>query len=54
MIVFDVIVEGAVKETLKPAKQQLKEIAAFMKSESVRLIRTYGSEVQIKRRMLYK
>ncbi|MFB9329034.1 mechanosensitive ion channel protein MscL [Paenibacillus aurantiacus] len=54
MIVFDVIVDGKVKETLRPVNQRLKEIHLYVKAESARLIEKYGTNVQLNRRMLYK
>ncbi|MCR2803095.1 mechanosensitive ion channel protein MscL [Paenibacillus soyae] len=52
-IVFDVVVDGKKQETLRPNKQKLQDIRAFMKEEAARLIRKYGSNVYVNRRFEY-
>lgn len=52
-IVFDVVVDGKKKETLRPNGQRLQDIRSFIHSESARLIRAYGSNVYLNRRMDY-
>lgn len=52
-IVFDVTVDGKVKETIQPQSQRLKEIHSFIKAESSGLIKKYGSNVYINRRFIY-
>lgn len=52
-IVFDVFVDGKVKETLQPQNQRLKEIHSFVKAESSGLIKKYGSNVYLNRRVVY-
>ncbi|RIX53409.1 mechanosensitive ion channel protein MscL [Paenibacillus nanensis] len=52
-IVFDVMVDGKKTETLRPNKQKLQDIRAFMREEAVRLIRKYGSNVYVNRRFEY-
>ncbi|WP_168119229.1 hypothetical protein [Paenibacillus sp. HB172176] len=53
-IVFDVFVEGKVKETIQPRQQRLQDIRGFVKEESNRLIQLYGSNVYLNRRVDYK
>ncbi|MEK0316311.1 mechanosensitive ion channel protein MscL [Cohnella sp. 56] len=53
MIVFDIIVGGEVKETLRPNTSRLKEIHDFINAQ-MRLMRSkYGYEVRVMRRILY-
>ena len=52
-IVFDVTVDGKVKETIQPKTQRLKEIHSFIKAESTGLIKKYGSNVYLNRRVVY-
>jgi hypothetical protein len=52
-IVFDVSVDGKVKETLKPGLQRLKEIHAFIKEAAPALIEKYGTNVCVNRRQVY-
>ena len=52
-IVFDVSVDGKVKETLKPGLQRLKEISAFIKEAAPSLIEKYGTNVCVNRRHVY-
>ena len=52
-IVFDVVVDGKKLETLRPNKQKLQDIRAFMKEEAARLIRKYGRNVYVNRRFEY-
>ncbi|QAY68166.1 mechanosensitive ion channel protein MscL [Paenibacillus protaetiae] len=54
MIVFDVIVNGEVKETIKPLNQKLKDIYLFMQKESHGLTQKYGANIYLNRRMEYK
>ncbi|MDQ6421033.1 hypothetical protein RB620_16520 [Paenibacillus sp. LHD-117] len=53
-IVYDVFVDGKVKETLQPREQRLQDIRLFIKSEAARLISLYGSNVYLNRRIVYK
>jgi phosphopantetheine adenylyltransferase len=52
-IVFDVFVDGKVKETIQPSNQRLKEIHTFIKAESSGLIKKYGHNVYLNRRVVY-
>ncbi|MUT68646.1 mechanosensitive ion channel protein MscL [Paenibacillus sp. NEAU-GSW1] len=54
MIVFDVVVDGEVKETIKPANQRLKEIYAYVQLESRRVQAKYSGSIYLNRRMEYK
>ncbi|MFD1956260.1 mechanosensitive ion channel protein MscL [Paenibacillus thailandensis] len=54
MIVFDVVVNGEVKETIKPRTQKLKDICAFVQQESRSLTKKYGSNIYLNRRVEYK
>ncbi len=52
-IVFDVFVDGKVKETLQPSNQRLSDIYPFIKAESNALIQKYGRNVYLNRRVVY-
>ncbi len=52
-IVFDVFVDGKVRETLQPNTQRLKEIQTFIKAESATIIKKYGTNVYLNRRFIY-
>lgn len=53
MIVYDVIVDGAVRETIRPTAAKLRDISRFMKDQMKLMGRKYGNQVQVKRRMVY-
>lgn len=52
-IVFDVTVDGKVQETIHPQSLRLTEIHSYIKAESYGLIKKYGSNVCINRRVIY-
>ncbi|MEW9700719.1 mechanosensitive ion channel protein MscL [Paenibacillus sp. SI8] len=53
MIVYDIVVNGEIKETIKPRKNRLKEIYAYMLEQSKLMKAKYGENVKIKGRMVY-
>lgn len=53
MLAYDVIVDGTVRETIRPNAKKLRDISLFMKDQMKLMGRKYGSNVQFKRRMLY-
>lgn len=55
MIVFDVIVNGKITETLKPKSQRLRDIYDFVNEQMKLLGRKYGYHdgVHLKRRIIY-
>lgn len=53
MIVFDVIVDGRIRETIHPQSVKLREMTSFINQQMKALGRKYGYGVQIKRRMVY-
>ncbi|MGO4270072.1 mechanosensitive ion channel protein MscL [Paenibacillus sp. TAF58] len=53
MIVYDIVLNGEIKETIKPRKNRLKEIYAFMVEQSKLMKAKYGDNVKIKGRMVY-
>ncbi|MCC3375899.1 mechanosensitive ion channel protein MscL [Cohnella sp. REN36] len=53
MIVFDVIVGGEVKETIRPKTAKLKEIYVIVGEQMKQMKRKYGPDVDVKRRMIY-
>ncbi|MGO4369795.1 mechanosensitive ion channel protein MscL [Paenibacillus sp. 2TAB19] len=52
-IVFDVAVDGKVKETIQPNDLRLKDIHNFVQAQSTALIEKYGSNVYLNRRVIY-
>ncbi|MDQ0058275.1 mechanosensitive ion channel protein MscL [Paenibacillus harenae] len=52
-IVFDVAVDGKVKETIQPTNLRLKEIHSFIQEQSASLILKYGKNVYLNRRVIY-
>ncbi|GKU79633.1 mechanosensitive ion channel protein MscL [Paenibacillus sp. L3-i20] len=52
-IVFDVIVNGKMTETIRPNKSRISELQTFIAEESVNLIRKYGNNVYLSRRVEY-
>ncbi|CAM3880025.1 mechanosensitive ion channel protein MscL [Cohnella lubricantis] len=53
MIVFDVIVDGVVRETIRPDTRKLRDISRYMNDQLKLMGRKYGYEVHVKRRMVY-
>ncbi|GIO30587.1 MULTISPECIES: mechanosensitive ion channel protein MscL [Paenibacillus] len=53
MIVFDVIVHGEVKKTIRPISQRLHAMLDQVTEEARRLSRLYGTPVEVKRRIIY-
>jgi hypothetical protein len=52
MVVFDVIVNGQIKETLTPANQRLREMHWFMVDRIQIMKEKYGDNFQISRRII--
>jgi hypothetical protein len=52
-IVFDVFVDGKVKETIQPNNQRLSAIYPFVQAQSTALIQKYGRNVYLNRRVVY-
>lgn len=53
MVVFDVVINGVVIETIKPKTQKLKAIVDFVKEQMVEMKRKHGSNIIINRRFIY-
>jgi hypothetical protein len=53
MVVFDVIINGVVIETIKPKTQKLKAMVEFVKEYMVVLKRKHGNNFIITRRFIY-
>jgi hypothetical protein len=53
IVVFDVVVNGEVKETIKPGNQRLQNIYAFMKTQIQLMKQKYGNGVRVDRRIVY-
>ncbi len=52
MVVYDIILNGEVKETIVPLNQRLKEMYWFMVDQLELLRKKYGENILIKRRVL--
>ncbi len=53
MIVYDVIVNGKIQETIRPKRQKLREIYDYVNEQMKDMRRKYGQGVHVKRRMVY-
>ncbi|WP_409346717.1 mechanosensitive ion channel protein MscL [Paenibacillus sp. MBLB4367] len=53
MVVFDVILNGEVKETIIPSSQRLKDICSIVKDQFDILKEKYGSSIEVTRRLIY-
>jgi hypothetical protein len=53
MVVFDVLVDGVVIETIKPKTQKLKAMVEFVKEQMIILKRKHGNNFIINRRFIY-
>lgn len=52
-VVYDIVVNGEIRETIKPRKVRLKEIYTFMLEQTKLMKAKYGDNVRIKGRMVY-
>jgi hypothetical protein len=53
MVVFDVVVNGVVIETIKPKTQKLKAMVEFVKEHMIILKQKHGNNFIINRRFIY-
>jgi hypothetical protein len=53
MVVFDIVVNGEVKETIKPKTQKLKAMLEFVKEQVKIMKQKYGNNIVINRRLIY-
>ncbi|MNW08640.1 hypothetical protein D3C71_2054610 [compost metagenome] len=53
MIVYDIFVNGRIRETITPRKQRLKEINTYMLEQMKVMRAKYGEQVIVKGRMVY-
>lgn len=53
MIVYDIVLNGEIKETIKPKKNRLKEIYSYMLEQTKLMKDKYGDNVKIKGRIVY-
>jgi len=53
MLVYDIVVNGEIKETIKPRKIRLKEIYTFMQEQTKLMKAKYGDNVKVNGRMVY-
>jgi hypothetical protein len=53
MVVFDVVVDGIVIETIQPKTQKLKAMVEFVKEQMIILKQKHGNNLIINRRFIY-
>jgi hypothetical protein len=53
MIEYDVILNGEIKETIKPINQRLKDMVKFVTEQFHVMKLKYGENVMIHRRIVY-
>jgi hypothetical protein len=53
MVVFDIVVNGVVIETIKPKTQKLKSMLDFVKEQMIIMKRKHGNNFIINRRFIY-
>jgi hypothetical protein len=53
VIVFEVVVNGEVLETIKPTNQRLKVMCDFVKEQMIILRQKYGNSFVLNRRVIY-
>jgi hypothetical protein len=53
MVVFDIIVNGEIKETIKPRTQKLKAMVEFVKEQMKVMKLKYGNNIVVNRRFIY-
>jgi hypothetical protein len=53
VVVYDVVVDGEVKETIKPVSQRLKDVYTYVKDQIAMMKEKYGSGIIVNRRIVY-
>lgn len=53
MVVFDVVVNGEVKETIRPINQRLKSVYKYVKDQIELMQVKYGNNIIVNRRIMY-
>jgi hypothetical protein len=53
VVVYDVVVNGEVKETIKPMNQRLKNIYIYVKEQIELMKEKYGNGIIVNRRIVY-
>lgn len=54
MVVFDVTVDGVLKETIRPANQRLREMYWCVVDRFEQLKVKYGDNISVQRRIVYE
>lgn len=52
MIVFDVVLNGRIQETLRPANQSRREVYWFIVDRVPAMVQKYGRDITISRRLV--
>lgn len=53
MVVFDIVVNGEVKETIMPINQRLKNVYTYVKDQIELMKVKYGNAIVVNRRFVY-
>lgn len=53
VVVYDVVVNGEVKETIKPINQRLNNVYTYVKEEIELMKLKYGNNIVLNRRIVY-
>lgn len=53
LVVFDVIVNGEVKETIRPKNQRLKNVYDYVKEQIALMKMKYGNGIRVTRRIVF-
>lgn len=52
-VVYDVVVNGEVKETIKPINQRLQNVYSYVKEQIELMKKKYGTGLIVNRRIVY-
>lgn len=53
MVVYDVVVDGKIVQTIRPLNQRPKEMYWYMVDQMHRITAVYGNRASVYRRILY-
>lgn len=53
IVVYDVVVNGEIKETIRPINQRLKNVCTYVKDQIALMKVKYGNNIILNRRIVY-
>jgi hypothetical protein len=53
LVEYDVVLNGEVKETIKPINQKLKDVYTYVREQIEMMKVKYGSGITVNRRIVY-